>query len=241
MAAREAWLLAKPGDLVEGGLVNLDSTESHHAAGPLRRSPGDRVVLADGAGVVAEGVLRRVSGGGCEVEVVALRRETEPPEHELRVALSVLHGRAMDWAVQKAVEIGVGGLIPVCAERSQLRIRAASGRLGHWRRVSRQALKQCHRPWEMELAEPVVLNELVESRGEGGGLVADRTGCALHELAVETGALLLVGPEGGFSEAESMALEAAGWPRMRLGRYVLRAETAVTVGAAMLVERLRKD
>jgi 16S rRNA (uracil1498-N3)-methyltransferase len=240
-ARAEVWLLVARGDLEQGRVVRLDSTESHHAAGPLRRSVGDRVVLVDGIGTVAEAVLRRVSSRGCEAEVIAVRRVPIPPENAIEVAVGVLHGRAMDWTVQKAVELGVGRLIPVCSDRSQLSLKAAAGRLEHWRRVALQALKQCHRPWAMEVGDPIALIELVRSRGSVGGRVADRNGFGIGELAADVEPMLLVGPEGGFSVAESELLDDAGWPRLRFGRNVLRAETAVAVGAALLAEKLRTD
>jgi 16S rRNA (uracil1498-N3)-methyltransferase len=147
----------------------------------------------------------------------------------------------MDWLVQKAVEIGVGSLIPLCAERSQLKLQTATGRLEHWRRIAFQALKQCHRPWVMDVASPIDLAELVSSRGVRAGLVADPNGCSCEQLAIDEEPLLLVGPEGGFTASESELLETADWRRVRLGRYVLRAETAVTVGAAMLAEKVRNN
>jgi 16S rRNA (uracil1498-N3)-methyltransferase len=236
--AREMWLLADHGELAEGKILTLDSTESHHAAGPLRLTAEDRVVLTDGCGIVADAALRRVASGGCRAEILSVQTVPQPPEMAVAVAVGVLHGRAMDWAIQKSVEVGVGTLIPVCTERSQLKLRTARARLGHWRRLARQALKQCQRPWGLQVADPTGLEEMIGHRGGSAGLVADRDGCRVDELPAVDPPLLLVGPEGGFTAAEWSALDTAGWLRVRLGRHVLRTETAVTVGAALLVSRL---
>jgi 16S rRNA (uracil1498-N3)-methyltransferase len=196
------------------------------------------VVLTDGCGIVAEAVLRRVASRGCRAEILSVRKAPKPPEMDVTVAVGVLHGSAMDWAVQKSVELGVGTLIPVCTERSQLKLRTARARLGHWRRLARQALKQCRRPWELQVADPMGLEGMIVQRGGSAGLVADRHGCRVDAAPAVDPPLLLVGPEGGFTVAEWSALEAAGWSRVCLGRHVLRAETAVTVGSALLVSRL---
>jgi 16S rRNA (uracil1498-N3)-methyltransferase len=143
----------------------------------------------------------------------------------------------MDWAVQKAVEVGVRVFVPLLAGRSQPPSEAIAKRLGHWRRLARQAIKQCRRAWEMELTQPCSPSELVVSRGAELGMAADREGLGLAEIPAASSRLLAVGPEGGFSADELRLFEGAGWPRVCLGRFVLRAETAAIVGAAMLVAR----
>jgi 16S rRNA (uracil1498-N3)-methyltransferase len=233
----EPWLLVAPDDRQEGEKVVLDREESRHLAGALRARVGDFVVLADGCGMVARAQIRLVDSRRSEAEVVSVSATPRPAGDGVTVALGILHGRAMDWAVQKAVEVGVRRFSPLRTHRGQLSRKAIGGRLDHWRRVARQALKQCHRPWEMEVAEPVELEELVQQRGDHGGLVADREGVPIGELGDEIPRLLLVGPEGGLSRSEAEFLSADLWPRVRLGPYVLRAETAAIVGAAALVTR----
>ena len=101
-----------------------------------------------------------------------------------------------------------------------------------------QALKQCRRPWAMEVAEVLPLAALVEGEpGRVGGVVADVEGSAFSELPETAGSLLVVGPEGGFTDAESQLFARHGWPRLRLGPHIQRAETAAVVGGAMMVAR----
>jgi 16S rRNA (uracil1498-N3)-methyltransferase len=235
--ANAPWLLVEPGVLGLGGRVRLDPDESRHLLHALRRRAGDRVTLADGAGSVAEGVVEVASARGAEVTVDALRVEPPVAGPGVTLALSVLHSQAMDWAAQKVVELGVRRLVPVVAARSQLGQQPARGRVAHWRRVARQALKQCRRPWAMVVEDPLGLGEVAELGRPEGGLVADPAGEPLVALPPGCGRLLLVGPEGGLTETESRLLEAAGWRRLRLGPHVLRAETAAVVGAALLVNR----
>ena len=227
------WLLASVGELQPGRRVVLDVTETRHAVGPLRLDSGDRVVLTDGAGAVASGDLDIQRRGAAEVAVVAVDHLSRPAPG-LTLAVAVLAGAAMDLVVQKAVELGVEQLIPVCCQRSQISSKRAVIRMDHWIRISRQALKQCRRAWAMELASPTPLAELVSLADSDHGVVADPCGGTIDELSPGREHLLLIGPEGGFSPEEKRTLHAAGWPTVCFGHFILRAETAAIAGAAIL-------
>jgi 16S rRNA (uracil1498-N3)-methyltransferase len=230
-------LLVAEGVLEPGRTVMLDPVEGRHAVGPLRLRPGDHVVVADGAGVVAHGHLQPAGRGGVGVAVETVAR-VGPPTGGLVLAVAVLAGPAMDLVVHKAVELDVARLVPVCTARTQAGVRAAAQRGTHWRKVARQALKQCRREWAMEISAPMALVDLIEDPEFGAtGVVAHREGGTVEELPAGRGRLLLVGPEGGFSSDEERQLDASGWPRVGLGRLVLRAETAAIVGVARLTDR----
>ena len=206
--------------------------------GALRRRPGDEIVLADGNGAVAEAKLVAIGRGRVEAEILSVRHEPEPKSERVTLALAMIDNRAMDWAVQKAVEVGIGRFLPIEAERAQVRGRDLGGRVEHWRRIAMQALKQCRRPWAMAVTEVVPLTALVGGDSEqAGGVVADVEGSTLSELPKTVGNLLVVGPEGGFTAAEKQLFDRRGWPRLRLGPHILRAETAAVVGGAMMVAR----
>lgn len=226
-------MLVAAGELETGRRVVLDSSEARHAGGALRLKSGDPVVLADGAGATASGTVFLGGRGTAEVQVQSVIRKPRP-NSGVSLAVAVLAGAAMDLVVQKAVELGVERLIPVCCERSQMGSKRAMSRMDHWGRVGRQALKQCHRAWAMELSPPMTLPDLVDDPASAHGVVAHPAGGAIDELPPGRVGPLLVGPEGGLTDEEERALEEAGWPRVRLGRYVLRAETAAIVGAAAI-------
>jgi 16S rRNA (uracil1498-N3)-methyltransferase len=233
----EPWLLIASSEIAEGELISLDPDEARHAAGALRLRVGARVVLANGRGLVAGATLRTVERRRVVAEIRSARIEPSPRGEGLTLAVGVLHGSAMDWAVQKAAEVGVRVFVPLLAGRSQPPAAAVSKRLGHWRRLARQAIKQCRRPWEMVVEEPRSASELIASRGAELGVVADREGLGVAEIPAAASRLLAVGPEGGFSADERRVFEDAGWPKVCLGEFVLRAETAAIVGSALLVAR----
>lgn len=232
------WLLAPIEGLEVGKTLRLDPAEARHVAGSLRRRSGDEVMLADGAGTVATAVIQMLGKGRVDAEVLAVRSYAAPIGSGVTLALAVIDRQAMDWAVQKAVELGVHRFCPVVSDRTQIKKRECSSRVEHWERIALQALKQCRRPWAMAVQDVVPLQTFVERESASGrGVVADREGLAPEDLPDEAGGVLIVGPEGGFTAAERDLFEHYGWPGLRLGEHVLRAETAAIVGSAMLVAK----
>ncbi len=230
------WLLVPPGLIGKDTVITLDTAEGRHATGPLRLRSGDEVILADGAGLMAAARLVIAGKTRVEAEIASVHVAAAQQGDGVTLALAVIEPRAMDWAVQKAVEIGVRRLHPIVTERTQSSRRAVSGRSDHWYRIALQALKQCRRPWAMEIDVLRSFTDFVADN-EGGGVVADQHGVAIGGLPRSCGRVLAVGPEGGFSPAENELFAASGWVRLRLGANILRSETAAVVGAAMMVAR----
>jgi len=228
------WLLVLPGLISKDTVITLDTAEGRHATGPLRLRSGEEVVLADGAGHTAAARLAIAGKTQVDVEVMSVHVAPPPRGAGVTLALAVIEPRAMDWAVQKAVEIGVRRLQPIVTDRTQSRRRAVSGRSDHWHQIALQALKQCRRPWAMEIGEVQTITDLVADH-EAGGVVADQGGVVIGGLPRSCGRVLVVGPEGGFSSAEDELFTSSGWFRLRLGANILRSETAAVVGGAMMV------
>jgi 16S rRNA (uracil1498-N3)-methyltransferase len=227
------WLLVAAGVISPGRRIELEPAEARHAIGSLRLRPGDLVVVTDGAGVTASATLVDVRRGRADVEIGSVDRVARPSPG-LTIAVGVLAGSAMDFVVQKSVELGVERVVPVSCARSQLGLERAAARCEHWRRVGFQALKQCRRPWAMEVADPMSLPQVLHGVWSAGGVVADPDGATPKTISRDRCRCLLVGPEGGFDDDELAAIRDAGWPSVRLGPHVLRAETAAIAGAAVV-------
>jgi 16S rRNA (uracil1498-N3)-methyltransferase len=222
--------LVPPGAIAVGARVELDPAEGRHVVVVLRRRVGDEVEVLDGSGMSATARIDEIRRHRVVLEIATVSRHAGPPRPATHLALAVLHTDAMDWAVQKAVELGVERLIPVLAARSQAGSRAVSRRAEHWRRVAGQALKQCGRPWRLELETPRTVSELV-SDPPPSPLVASADGCRMIDVPPPSGDVtLVVGPEGGFDDDELAVLRGTGWPAVRLGDYTLRSETAASAG-----------
>lgn len=201
----------------------LSDADSHHLVRVLRTRPGDPVTVSDGVGRWVPCVVRDGTG---HLEVAGPVSIVAPPPYPLTVAFAPVKGDRPEWAVQKLTEIGVDRIVPVQADRSVVRWSGDRGdkQVERLRRVAREAAMQSRR---CRLPEVGGIGAAVDLMGEVGAVVAERGGAP----PAPTTRILLVGPEGGWSEAERDAARGS----VDLGPNVLRAETATVVGAALLV------
>jgi 16S rRNA (uracil1498-N3)-methyltransferase len=149
--------------------------------------------------------------------------------------------------VQKATELGVTRIVPVLTERSVVRLTAQQSdrKVNHWRAITIAACEQCGRNRLPELAAPVTLAQLLGGDGGSGMasgmrlLLSPEGSATLAGLMRPTAAAtVLIGPEGGFSDAEEQAAVAAGFTAVRLGPRVLRTETAAIAALTLLQREL---
>lgn len=230
-----------PGPLRAGEEVTLPKGVGHHAERVLRLAVGDPVVLFDGEGAQFPATLLAL-GGHPRARV----GQAETPDMESPLALTLVQGLAsgdkMDWIIQKAVELGVGAILPVAAERSVLHLSGdrAEKRLAHWRQVAVAACEQCGRNRLPEVAPVGSLAEVLEMCGESlRRWVLDPTAdTSLAAMAPPDAPLaLFVGPESGWSARELEYMRKAGSQGVRLGPRVLRTETAGLAALAAIQAR----
>lgn len=221
----------------------LDGPEGRHAVSVRRLQVGEEVVLADGAGRGAHGVVSAVSGKDqLTVEVRGHRTEPEPAV-TVTVVQALPKGDRGELAVELMTEAGVDAVIPWSAARcvTQWRGERAAKALGKWRATAREAAKQARRLRVPTVHDPMTTRQ-VAALLAGADLAA-----VLHEegsLPLATAALpaagsivLVVGPEGGVSPDEIALLTTAGAAPYRLGPTVLRTSTAGIAAAALLLTR----
>lgn len=167
-----------------------------------------------------------------------------PPGEERRhlaLAQSLMEGQRFETVIEKAAEIGCSDFIPVTSARSCRPPREREDRrLERWRRIAREAAKQCQAPLVTEIHAPRPLGRLLGESGPGRKIFLSEHGGRLLKdiLAGKPGpavpVLLLVGPKGGWTEGEERKIREAGFEAASLGRRILRAETAAVAGAAMI-------
>jgi 16S rRNA (uracil1498-N3)-methyltransferase len=230
---------------VVGDVVLLDGAEGRHAATVRRLGVGERLDLADGAGLVCHAEVTTVRGQALEARVVdrVLVPRAKP---RVTVVQALAKGDRDDRAVETLTEVGVDLIVPWQAARSIVRWDAARADKGvaRWTVTAREASKQARRPWLAEVAPMEATSETAErlrATVAAGGLAVvlqESATAALGELAVPTTAtdvVLVVGPEGGISDEELSTFERAGATARRLGPTVLRTSTAGTVAAAIVM------
>jgi 16S rRNA (uracil1498-N3)-methyltransferase len=223
------------GALASGGDVAVPEAAAHHAARVLRLRAGDRVALFTGEGGEFDAQIARVDRREVIASVNAFRAiECESPLH-VTLVQAIAAADAMDYAIRKSVELGVAAIQPVVTARSAPLPdgERARGRAARWQQIAVAACEQCGRNRVPTVHAPVSLPAWLIARDTAATalMLAPGASRTLGELAAPAGLEVLVGPEGGFDDAESAACRDAGLTAVRLGPRVLRTETA---GPALL-------
>jgi 16S rRNA (uracil1498-N3)-methyltransferase len=223
-------------------MVRLDGAEGHHAVRVRRLGVGDPVVVADGLGAVADCVVTAVGSDALDLAVLDWHHVPAPDPY-LVVVQALPKGDRAELAVELMTELGVDEIVPWSAARSVAQWRTDRGgkALTRWRRTAREAAKQSRRPRVPVVTDLASTEDVTARIGTASALV-------LHERAEQplaraalpvTGELLVVvGPEGGITDAELAGFVDAGARAVRLGDPVLRTSTAGTAALAALSIRL---
>jgi 16S rRNA (uracil1498-N3)-methyltransferase len=226
--------------LAVGARVELRGSAHEHVTRVLRLGEGDPVTLFNGDGSDYPSLIREMRRGAAiaEVRAAAVARGESP------LAITLVQGIAraerMDLIVQKATELGVAAIQPVVAERSVVKLDAATRakKLAHWRGIAIAACEQCGRARLPEVADPLPLPDWLARPARTGWRrvqLEPDAGVALAAAAADATSIeLLVGPEGGLTETERDAARQTGYLSCRLGPRVLRSETASIAALAVL-------
>ncbi|ANW65771.1 16S rRNA (uracil(1498)-N(3))-methyltransferase [Mycobacterium sp. djl-10] len=220
-----------------GSVATLDGDEGFHAASVRRIRVGERIVLGDGAGVLADCIVDAVEKRALQATVVE-RRLVPAPTPTVTVVQAIPKAERSELAIELATEAGADAFVAWQAARCVARWdgpKADKG-LRRWRAVARSAARQSRRAFIPEVDGVASTAEVV---GSLGGVTL-----ALHESATvplanidvaHTDSItLVVGPEGGLTDAELAALVDAGAQAVRLGPTVLRTSTAAAVALGAL-------
>lgn len=229
-----------PPPLPSGATFELPPEAAHHAARVLRLRAGDAVQIFDGLGNALDAKIYDIKGKHVQLhELQTCMDDTESP---LRIVLAqaMSSSEKMDWVVQKATELGATEIQPVQTQRSVARLAGprAEKRAAHWHGVAVAASEQCGRNVLPQVNAPLDLAIWLEqTRGKPGSrfVLQPEGSTALHKQPVpQHSVTLLIGPEGGFSEDEVKMIHLAGFVPIRMGKRVLRTETAAMAGIAAL-------
>lgn len=229
-----------PPPLPDHGSFDLPPEAAHHAARVLRLREGDRVQMFDGLGQERHGVIGETGGRRVVVRDIAVADADRESPLRIVLAQALSSSEKMDWVIQKATELGVTEIHPLDTERSVARLSAerAVKRLEHWRQVAISACEQCGRNVLPEIHPPQdIMTWLRQTQGapEKKLILLPHGAASLHsQPGPQTGVVLLIGAEGGFTAAESETALSCGYTPVRLGARVLRTETAAVAGLAAL-------
>jgi 16S rRNA (uracil1498-N3)-methyltransferase len=210
-----------------GTKIALDTEHAHYLGRVLRLKPGAEIGLFDGAGNEWPAELACLENRKAEA-IVRADAQHEAAPAALVLVSSWLKGNALDQVVQKAVELGATAVWLLEAERSNFKADAKrrGNKLTHLARVARSAAEQCETRWLPAVVEVGTLADLLTLDKPGRTLFLDLGGSPLDTNTPEP-LTLVIGPEGGWSDAERTLVQAADDVEVvGLGRLTLRAETA---------------
>jgi 16S rRNA (uracil1498-N3)-methyltransferase len=228
-------------EAVVGRTVEVTGDEAHHAVAVRRLRVGESVVLTDGRGrsVTASASTTGKRAFSAIVESVT---DAPAPAPAVTVVQAVPKGDRGELAVEVLTEIGVAAVVPWAASRSVAVWKGERGEkaLTRWRSTAREASKQARRSWFAEV-DPLVTTQGVVtliSRCDLAVVLHEEATLSVTSLPDIAGSVIVVvGPEGGLSEEEVAAFEAAGAHAVRLGAEVLRTSTAGVAAVAALLSR----
>jgi len=224
--------------LVSGTRVDLDEHASHHLAHVLRIKPGAALVVFNGAGGEYQAQVQTVGKHGVVVDIGARTDPIRESKLATVLAQGVSRGERMDYTLQKAVELGVSRIVPLLTEHTMVNVSGErrERRAQHWHSVVVSACEQCGRNVVPKLDTTHELDGWFKEDASTLKLVLHQDGeKSLSELPPPSGAVtLLVGPEGGLSDAEVARAQAVGFTVLRLGPRILRTETAGVAALAAL-------
>lgn len=244
---RRRWIA----DIWDEATATLTGEQAAHLIRVLRAQTGMEFDIVAGDRV-CHAVIAGITGDTVRFNLLA---EVEAdPALPITLLLSVFKFDRMEWAIEKATELGVSRIIPVLARRSEKHLaQAAAGRTERWRRIALESAKQARRSDVPVIEEAIQLKIAARREGDALKLVLAeqerattlRTALteALNDSVKNTGdefpeIRLAIGPEGGWTAEEEALFDAEGWKPVSLGPRILRAETAVisamAVAAAIL-------
>ncbi|AMO74067.1 MULTISPECIES: 16S rRNA (uracil(1498)-N(3))-methyltransferase [Pseudomonas] len=217
------------------GQHELPEAQAHYIGRVLRHAAGDAVQLFDGSGQEFLGELVEVGKKNVRVELRESFAGLAESPLRLHLGQGLSRGERMDWAIQKATELGAARITPIVSERCEVRLKdeRADKRTAHWRQIAISACEQCGRSVLPQIDAPVSLAEWLQATEADLKLVLHPVAEPLASHARPGSLAFLIGPEGGLSDAEVEQARAAGFHAARLGPRVLRTETAPVVALSV--------
>lgn len=217
--------------------IIIEGDEANHMIKVLRMKEGDSLTLFDGDGNCADGEIEKIEGK--TVFVKARGRYASESEPALKITLfqGIPKNPKMDLIIQKATELGVTRIVPVNTKRIVAKI-DKDAKIERLQRIAFEAAKQCGRAFVPAVEAPVSFDKAIEMMQELDAAIipyeCEKDGRLADCIPNKIGSLgIIIGPEGGFEEAEVEKAEKAGVRRVTLGKRILRTETAGLIASAL--------
>ena len=224
-------------DLAVNTHVELTDTVFHHWVKVLRAQVGESATLFNGQGGEYQATLTEINKKTATVIIQQFNPDNRTPAFTTLLGQVMSKGDRMDYAIQKAVELGVSNIQLLTSERCEMRLKyeKKKKKIDHWQGIAIAACEQCGMNSVPTIYAPVSLDNWLASQLPATKLVLAPNKDETDVLIDATKDIaLLIGPEGGLSEAEIQLANQAGFKNWCIGSRVLRTETAPIVALSIL-------
>lgn len=222
-------------------LITISGEEFNHLVHVMRKKIGDYIMIVDGNGNAYQTILINISKKQAEAKIIEEYKHHNEPEKKLTLAVALLKNPSKyDFLVEKTVELGVNKLIPLLTQRTIPR----SAKVERWQKLSIAAMKQSGRSFLPKILDPVTLLDLISEKDDytskiifhntQGNFLNVNDFNSIHNLNLSN-ILILIGPEGGFTDEEVELSVNAGFQIVSLGTRRLRTETAAIVAGTLML------
>lgn len=224
-------------DLTVATHVELTDTVFHHWVKVLRAQVGETATLFNGQGGEYQATLSEINKKTAQVSIDSFNEDDRTPVFTTLLGQVMSKGDRMDYAIQKAVELGVSKIQLLTSERCEMRLKydRDQKKIEHWQGIAVAACEQCGLNRVPQVLAPLSLEQWLKTQLPATKLVLAPNKDQVNVLEHATkDVVLLIGPEGGLSEAEIESANQIGFMNWCIGERVLRTETAPVVALSIL-------
>ncbi len=226
-----------PQTLAAGQLMQLDDEAANHVGRVLRMQAGQLLQLFNGDGNNYDAIISEVGKKQLSIKVEQARANPVESPLSIHLGQAISRGDRMDFAIQKAVELGVTDITPLFTERCGVKLEGdrLSKRTEQWQKIAISACEQSGRSVVPTVHPALPLALWLSQQTNCLQLTLDpRASATIKTLSASQNIRLVIGPEGGFSDSEVAATRTAGFTGIQLGPRVLRTETAALTAISAL-------
>lgn len=232
---------------IHSSTLFLYGDEHHHLSKVARIKPGERVWLFDEQGTNYMAKVEEIRKDMTRLSILQTLDENKP-KIKITLAQALLKSKKMNLIIQKSTELAVTNIIPVITVRTIVKVEEKiQKKIERWKKIALEAVKQSQRSFLPSISSPMPIEKLVERRGdEKKLLLSENKGKYLRDILIEnsgsayktlkppSSVLILIGPEGGWTEEEEKYILSNGYEAVSLGEQTLRAETAALCSLVLI-------
>lgn len=209
--------------------LKLDKKDINHIINVMRLNVNDQIKLINN-GTIYDAIITKIEKNNVLYEIIKKEESKSLKDYKVIIACSIIKEQKMDYLLQKATELGVDEIIPIISERTIVKVKQASSKIDRWNRIIKESVEQSHRVSIPIIKDIISLKEL--SNLEYSIKILCNTNeksknikKVLQDSKKRDTIIIVVGPEGGFTDSEINYLENSGFISTSLGENILRAET----------------